>query len=237
MIYHILNGDALKDQFPKDIIDEKIIFRECLIDGPIESDLEESFWKTRKKFISEDYHDLNYDTYSKAEIEKISKIPDKSEVYFWFEEDCFCQVNFWKAVSLLVAKNHKSYLVLPDEKSPYSFANLSQKDLQDQFQNAQLLTDSDLLLFRKLWDHYKGGNFEMLTNEISGYESRFPFLSKAIQGIEEIKNRNLPAELLIQFKQQNPDSTFQEAFRYFCQIAPHYGLGDLQVLRIWEKIG
>jgi hypothetical protein len=33
-VIHILNGDALGDQFPKDLPGEILIFRECLIEGP-----------------------------------------------------------------------------------------------------------------------------------------------------------------------------------------------------------
>ena len=35
---HILNGDALLDRFPFGIEGEKIIMRECLIDGNIKGD-------------------------------------------------------------------------------------------------------------------------------------------------------------------------------------------------------
>lgn len=34
--FHILNGDALKSQFPEQILGEKIIARECLVDGSVE---------------------------------------------------------------------------------------------------------------------------------------------------------------------------------------------------------
>ena len=34
--FHILNGDALKSQFPERILGEIIVARECLVDGPVE---------------------------------------------------------------------------------------------------------------------------------------------------------------------------------------------------------
>ncbi|WP_211277476.1 hypothetical protein [Nonlabens spongiae] len=36
--YHILNGDALKEQFPKTIPGKIIVGRECLVDGPVQGD-------------------------------------------------------------------------------------------------------------------------------------------------------------------------------------------------------
>ena len=35
-VIHILNGNALGDQFPKDLPGETLVFRECLIEGPKE---------------------------------------------------------------------------------------------------------------------------------------------------------------------------------------------------------
>ena len=37
-IYHILNGDSLKNQFPKSISGELIVARECLVDGNIQGE-------------------------------------------------------------------------------------------------------------------------------------------------------------------------------------------------------
>ena len=50
MIFHILNGDSLSGQFPEEIPGEKVIFRECLVDGPVQADSEEVFWKIRKVY-------------------------------------------------------------------------------------------------------------------------------------------------------------------------------------------
>ena len=33
--FHVLNGDALKEQFPPTITGDIIVIRECLVDGPV----------------------------------------------------------------------------------------------------------------------------------------------------------------------------------------------------------
>ena len=54
--HHILNGDALKEQFPTDKIDgHLIVCRECLIDGNIQGDSLMEFWDNRAEFIEKNY--------------------------------------------------------------------------------------------------------------------------------------------------------------------------------------
>ena len=44
--YHILNGDALKHQFPSCIKGEKIIMRACLVDGDVVGSTNEALYVT-----------------------------------------------------------------------------------------------------------------------------------------------------------------------------------------------
>ncbi|MEJ2006462.1 MAG: hypothetical protein P8X57_16220 [Cyclobacteriaceae bacterium] len=55
MEYHILNGDSLKAQFPKDIDGEIIVARECLVDGEVQSDDLKELFKIRASFITSTY--------------------------------------------------------------------------------------------------------------------------------------------------------------------------------------
>ncbi|MFB0948097.1 MAG: hypothetical protein ACI9V1_000827 [Spirosomataceae bacterium] len=54
MKYHILNGDALLEKFPK-IEDEIIVLRECLIEGDKSGDTWEGFVKSRLAFLNKYY--------------------------------------------------------------------------------------------------------------------------------------------------------------------------------------
>ena len=105
-IYHILNGDALKEQFPPTLSGELIVARECLVDGNIQGESLEAFLTNRAKHI-ESYSQVPEGEYFKLtvpEINKIRNIAQGSKVYCWFEEDLFCQVNFWFVLHLLVEK-------------------------------------------------------------------------------------------------------------------------------------
>jgi len=74
--YHILNGDSLKEQFPKQIDGEIIIARECFVDGDVSSTTLDELFEVRAKFITEFYDDYSikdYYTDSVSEFQKIQK--------------------------------------------------------------------------------------------------------------------------------------------------------------------
>ncbi len=83
--YHILNGDALRGQLPH-MNGEIIVFRECLVDGPVLYDISNDFWEGRAKFVHKEYNadKREYFEKSKAEILRITKTPLGSEIYLWF---------------------------------------------------------------------------------------------------------------------------------------------------------
>ena len=51
--YHVLNGDALSAQFPEGIEGERIVARECLVDGPVGGKDLDAFFQTRAAFLNE----------------------------------------------------------------------------------------------------------------------------------------------------------------------------------------
>ena len=115
--YQILNGDSLKQQLPKDILGEIIVARECLVDGSVEgNDLDELF-RIRSKFLSQNYGGTEQDYYLKtvSEFQKIEHITPNSDINLWFEEDLFCQVNFWFIIHLLnqSENNNPIFLIQP----------------------------------------------------------------------------------------------------------------------------
>lgn len=240
MNFHILNGDSLSQQFPKEISGEKIIFRECLVDGPIKSDSDDDFWNQRRKFIETEFQEANYDSYSKAEILKISKIPENSKIYFWFEEDLFCQVNFWKASTLLPTYIRRAFLVIPGSNSPYSFAHLCNENLISQWENAVRLDLEDLELFQSLWKSFQNSDQEEALQSVSNFEEKFSFLIPAIIAWKDmIPNEDsdgLPKEELKRIRQELQTEKFGTVFREFHRRLPIYGFGDTQVLKLWQSI-
>lgn len=240
MNFHILNGDSLSQQFPKEISGEKIIFRECLVDGPVKSDSDDDFWNQRRKFIETEFLEVNYDSYSKAEILKISEIPENSKVHFWFEEDLFCQVNLWKACTLLPTYIRQGFLVMPGSNSPYSFAHLSNENLISQWENAVRLDLKDLELFQSLWKSFQNSEPEEALLSASNYEEKFSFLILAIKAWKEMipneKSEGLPKEELKRIHQELQTENFGTVFREFHRRLPFYGFGDTQVFKLWQSI-
>ena len=113
--YHILNGDALHEQFPTTLKEEKIIiFREMLMDGPLSEVLDISFYNKRSDYIDAlAGEDAQYIELVRPQIDQIKNLPDDSTAYLWFEQDLFCQVNFWSCVTWMskYCEDLKMYLV------------------------------------------------------------------------------------------------------------------------------
>jgi hypothetical protein len=95
MDVHILNGDALAGYFPFE--GEKIICRECLIDGPLYGRLPDDFFEIRAAYISDSFHVPAEDYFRnlKSEFDRLENIPHALSINVWFEHDLFCQANLW----------------------------------------------------------------------------------------------------------------------------------------------
>ncbi|MUP46057.1 DUF1835 domain-containing protein [Gramella sp. BOM4] len=123
-ISHILNGDALKQGFPKRIPGELIIVRECLIEGDVSRRDLDGFFASRISWLGEAYNESreNYKRRVKQEFKKILNLDKKSEINLWFEEDLFCQVNLWFVCYLLKLIDAENvYLIKPESQDRYGF--------------------------------------------------------------------------------------------------------------------
>lgn len=241
-IYHILNGDALKAQFPKTINGEIIVARECLVDGPVQADSLEKFFQLRAEFISEldeTYSVEKYFSDSALELEKISAITADSQVYLWFEEDLFCQVNFWFVVHLLSQKAEASriYLVRPPAHTPYGFGGLSKEELIKSFKNSISLSEVDKIA--ALWSAYAQNDATALL-ALARALPVYPFLLEAVEAhLARIPHNNYPGRpkaALLQIMEELGTRDFGPVFKVFHQREAIYGFGDVQVRRLWEEL-
>ena len=167
--YHILNGDALKEQFPKDILGEIIVTRECLIEGAVESNSLEEFYENRAEFICESYAGFSKDDYYKmtvCEFNKIKDIENNSTINLWFEDDLFCQVNFWFVLYLLNYKLNDCsvYLVRPLKGHEYSFGTMNKSQLATIFKERTELSKSEIDKMILLWHSYSKNDLDTLIN-------------------------------------------------------------------------
>lgn len=237
---HILNGDALKEILPESLSGQKLVMRECLCTGNVSGNTKELFYKNRSSYISSFYSCSKDDYFSKSvkvfeEIENISK---NSFINLWFEDDVFCQVNFWYTISLL-EENYDSctfYLIRPKLGCEYSFTSMNKEELLDAFTNKISLFKLELEEISKLWFFFKNEDLKNLKETAIDLEDRFPFIMKAIEAIidDKIDNRVLNSIKETVLKKGNKD--FNEIFKEFQKSEAIYGYGDLQVKTIVESL-
>ena len=70
---HILNGDALKSQFPSSIQGELIVARECMVDGDVSGNSPEEVFATRARFMSSAYPNITVASYFDQTIPSLKK--------------------------------------------------------------------------------------------------------------------------------------------------------------------
>lgn len=240
--YHILNGDALKQQFPKSIQGEIIIVRECLIEGNVKGEALGQFFDNRAEFISEAYKATKQDYNEKvaAEFFKILDL-ENAEVNLWFEDDLFCQVNFWFVAYLLQNVNNNEnqvYLIRPKSHTPYAFGGLDTAELLSVYENRMTLTA--LGKFSELWLAYQADDVLKMTEIASELEVNYPFVMPVVQAhIQRLPSEDSlgrPIDTLIAIMDELKTDEFELVFREFNKRESIYGFGDLQVKRFYGQI-
>lgn len=222
--FHILNGDCLAEKFPKNLKGEIIIWREALIDGPVSED---DFFENRKKFITDNYDsESNYDELVVKEFKKMQNISENSAIFFWFEDDLFCQTNFWFLISKLNLNNTKIFRVFPKDTEK-GFAESDEKKLLELFHSAKEINDTERELISNLWADFQQNNLSKGSS------------SEIVKNLEELitanENRfNGTLENQIKDIQKNAE-TFEGVFQIFNQKYPVYGFGDLQLKRLMNQ--
>lgn len=175
MKVHILNGDCLQSTLQAE---NAIIMREMLVEGPLEADSFESFFRQRAFYLKETYS-ITHEEYQQktvTEFEKIQQIPDHSEVFLWFDYDLFCFVNLLFVVQLLRQnKTLKLFIVRPLREQRFriwrGFSEHSLADLKRAFSKKKRIGKTDLTYLHHLWKRLAK------TNRLPG-PPFLPFVSK-----------------------------------------------------------
>ena len=244
--YHILNGDELKHQFPQSIDGEIIVARECLVDGNVEGNDFESLMSNRAKFIDQYPECTSEDYYLKTvpEFKKVIALSSTSEITCWFEDDLFCQVNFWYVLFLLSQKKiggeRRIYLARPNNGNEYSFGHMSQSELIVAFQNRTLIFAEHLAQLGKLWPNYQQNNHSELSQIADSLKGEFPFLLPAVDAhiarTPDESGLGYPERVLLEIIKAQTQPTFKTVFRAFYQKMPLYSFGDLQVKAMYDRL-
>jgi len=241
LVYHILNGDALQEQLPKEIDANQIIMRECLIEGPLSANNFNAFIHLRSNYLANTYPEVPASYYEEQvvpEFKKMLEIPDASRVYLWFEDDVFCQTNLWFLLHVLKQKQLQLYLIRPKAHTPYSFAGLLQHEFIEVAENPIALNEVTKL--SQLWEYYKQQDWEQLVQLAENLEYKYPFIKPAAEAlIARIPTQNTlgkPKASLQQITKELPTQEFGPIFKEFCKREAIYGYGDLQVRRMYDEL-
>jgi hypothetical protein len=241
--FHILNGDALLEQFPKEIEGARIVARECLVDGEVQADNLESLYQLRARFLATHYGGVSQEDYfsgSVAEFEKIQNLPEGSEVNLWFEDDLFCQVNLWFVSYLLFrfGKDLEVYLIRPKTHTPYGFGGLSAPQLIEAIEHK--VPVSDLEKLAAIWTAYQQDDREKLIRMAQALQGDFPFILTAAKAhlarIPTADSPGRPTEALQEIMEELDFHEFGPVFRAFCQRESIYGFGDVMVKRLYDQL-
>ncbi len=241
--YHILNGDALKQQFPKEIEGSIIIARECLVDGDVKSSSLDQLFQSRAHFIATSYEGFTVEDYyssSVSEFEKVKQIPEDSDINLWFEDDLFCQVNLWFTTYLLSSfvKNCHVFLVRPQPHAKYCFNKLTEQELVESLKKRTQLAEMKQIAI--LWEAYQHNNYELLTKTASSLSNNFSFINEAVKAhLERIPSEGKlgrPIHSLLEIINELKTDEFIPVFNEFKRREAIYGFGDMQVRRLLQTI-
>jgi hypothetical protein len=242
--FHILNGDALKEQFPDSFNGELIVTRECLVDGDVSADSLDRLFELRAEYLSNTY-DSEIDFYHQEvipEFNKIISLPEHSVIYLWFEDDLFCQVNLWFVSHLIQNFTTLSqvFLVRPHTDIQYGFGGLNSDGLENAFKSKIRLSVDDVKLFSSLWELYQGQNHTKILELAVKHSERFPFLVDAakanLERFPSDGSPGRPVQTLLDIMKETGSDEFGPVFREFHKRESIYGFGDLQVKRLFDEL-
>ncbi|SFT38452.1 protein of unknown function [Algoriphagus locisalis] len=240
---HILNGDALAEVLPPSILGRIAVVREALVDGPVSANSIEELWVIRDKYLQTHYagaSEEDYFTKVVPEFEKILTATSDTEVYLWFENDLFCQVNLWFSMYLLKKHTGAVYLVSPTTDLIEGFGGMNQLQLEQAYRNAKLLTKNERHILSDMWELYQRPDISEALTLSKQVSPELPFLYPAVLAWKESLPHGAylgkPKEALKEISAQLATNDIGKIFRAFHIKYPIYGYGDLQVKRLWDEL-
>ncbi len=241
-VIHIINGDALEDQFPKDLPGEILVFRECLIEGPKKVVEFEAFFASRAAYLSDAYGPKIKESYSRELSVPLMKIVTDlkpSEIVLWFEEDLFCQTNFWFICYFLEASGFggKVSWAKPSGVAKYNFGLLSKEALTAVFEDRLPVNIAKIAL---LWQAYSVNDSDKLIRLVAGIAGLSQYIIPAAIAYRDMNTSTIeksrPYLSLLAITKTLKTTHFGKVFMMFCKKEAVYGFGDLQVKRIFDQV-
>lgn len=237
--YHILNGEALHSQLASVLREPMFSFNECLIEGPVSEMSSDEFFKRRLGYLVREYGDEVFRRYAELNnsLSGLNRLTAGESLYLWFEEDLFCQTNFWFVAYYLVHIEAPCtvFWVKPRSLSRYGFGGYAPSELAALYAEAVPI---DIEKIAPLWGAYAGGDFELLRRNALELGTISEHVVPAIDALVESKPKSgvgRPLATMINILKMNPEQSFAEAFSAFQEREPVYGYGDVQVKRLFNE--
>ena len=239
-VLHVLNGDALKDRFPTQLTGELAVMRECLIEGPVEGKTPSKFYADRATYLYNTYGIPKQDYFEKTipELQKLLQSDKLTEVNLWFEDDLFCQTNQWYVAHTFLSNRlvERLWVVRPPVQDQYGFGKFDTHGLFNLFKNRILVRHPERLA--KLWTLYQANEYEAMMTLVTDTDSNLAFIAPAIEALQEMKKtdetKGRPIIKLLEIMKELNTFEFESVFREFNRRESIYGLGDIQVKRLYE---
>ncbi|TBW29218.1 DUF1835 domain-containing protein [Gramella sp. KN1008] len=248
-ILHIVNGDSLAEQMQElQLPGELVIWRELLCEGPTLQEINQEFFKVRKKFLRQAYNISaeNYEERFIAEVKRLKAAKDYDKVVLWFEFDLFCHINMLAAINLLFQKNKEVPISLvcsrklPGEKEFQPLSHLNLKELKNHYENLIELNEDDLEAAVFIWELYCGNNPMKLKSQIKT-NTNFEYLSSCIRAhIERFPNSvtgiNSLEKNVLKLIENHEITSENHLLGYALQYQGYYGYSDTQMQRLINKL-
>ncbi len=240
---HVLNGDALRSNFP--FGGRIVVCRECLIDGPVSADSPAAFWALRRGFLHAVYG-ADPDEYMvkvQRELEILSRSDDAGEINLWFEHDLFCQVNMWFILHYLTEAGVRTPVmrVMPPSDNEHDwagFANMDEAELRSCYEKRIGLTRTDFDLGCALWKAYASKDMEKLLTLAQEQSPAFPLLNAVCKAhVDRFPASGIgrPQQRLKEILSDGA-TNFDEIFKRFSRTEGVYGFGDTQVMNLLSEM-
>lgn len=215
------------------------VFRECLVDGPLKTDGKASFWRMRGDYLSAgDPRQIGfYEVKVRRELEAFFKKVPESEINLWFEHELFCQVNLWFCLHRLRDTGAEPYVVYPvhqnEDEIWDGFGRLNAEQLLDSFARRMRLGSDEIAFGAKLFEAFRDRDLAALSSLGRTGSRAFPRLGEIVEAAVRIETR--PRTVLLRLIGEG-ERDFGKLFQKFSETEKIYGLGDLQVRRIYDEI-
>jgi hypothetical protein len=238
MVYHVLNGDALAQQFPVSLKqDEVIVIREAFIEGPLALNYTDEYWDERKQYIENAYEEnkQGYENRVMSQFRALEKIRNDDQVYLWFEDDLFCQCNMWFAVDYISKHSQPQFhRVFPraDIQNWKGFGIAETADLFQYFHMAIDLSSEDIMHIQKLWQAMVESDtaalLQLSEKPCAGIRFQSEVIKALLEKVPDETGLGRPEKVLKNLM-LNGEQDFYKLFQAFSEQEGIYGFGDSQV--------